>query len=214
MDPLRFTLLGDGPTDRVLLRPLKWLLEQMAEWRPIEPHWAEPCLAGKPVASLSVRVVCAILDHPCDLLFVHRDAEADDREVRVKEIKRAIDEFCPRVCPMVPYVSVVPIRMTEAWFLFDEAAIRRGADNPNGKSSLDLPRLSSMESLRNPKEALIDAFLKAKDLNARRSKRVGTSKSLYLVAENITDFSPLRRLSAFQALEEELRHVVESNGWV
>lgn len=214
MDPLHFTLLGDGPTDRVLLRPLKWLLEQMAEWRPIEPHWVEPSLVGKPGASLSLRVERAILDHRCDLLFVHRDAEANDREVRVREIKRAIDELCPRAGAMVPYVSVVPIRMTEAWFLFDEAAIRRGAENPNGKSSLDLPRLSSMESLPNPKEALSDAFRKAKDLNARRSKRVRTGNSLYLVAQNITDFSPLRRLSAFQALEEELRHVVESNGWV
>jgi hypothetical protein len=214
MEPLRFTLVGDGPTDRVLLRPLTWLLGQMAEWRPIEPYWAEPSPVGKPGASLSVRVGRAILDHPCDLLFVHRDAEADDRAVRVQEIERAIDELCPRTVPMVPHVSVVPIRMTEAWFLFDEAAIRRGAGNPNGKSSLDLPRLSSMEKLPNPKEVLNDAFRKAKDLNARRSQRVRTEKSLYLVAENITDFRPLRRLSAFQSLEEELRQVVESHGWV
>jgi hypothetical protein len=41
----------------------------------------------------------------------------------------------------VRHIPVVPVRMTEAWLLADEFAIRSAPGNPNGTQSLDLPDL-------------------------------------------------------------------------
>jgi hypothetical protein len=46
--------------------------------------------------------------------------------------------------------------MQEAWLLFDEAAIREASDNPNGEERMDLPALSSLEEILDPKELLRD----------------------------------------------------------
>jgi len=45
---------------------------------------------------------------------------------RVREIREAVTH---------PHVALVPVRMTEAWFLHDEEAIRRASGNPNGRVS-------------------------------------------------------------------------------
>jgi len=41
MNTLRFTLVADGPTDAVLLHPLRWLLIASGIARPIECIWAD-----------------------------------------------------------------------------------------------------------------------------------------------------------------------------
>jgi hypothetical protein len=53
-----------------------------------------------------------------------------------------------------PHVPVIPIRMTEAWLLLDEAEIRRVAGSPNGKVSLGLPKAKDVESIPDPKAQL------------------------------------------------------------
>lgn len=50
-------------------------------------------------------------------------------------------------------VPVIPGRMTEAWLRLDEAAIRRVAGNPNGRTKLGLPKLHEVESVADPKAA-------------------------------------------------------------
>ncbi len=131
-----------------------------------------------------------------DLLFVHRDAEAMSLQARRAEIP--FSERC--------VVRVVPVRMTEAWLLIDEGAIRSAASNPNGRSSLDLPRASHLESLTDPKETLKETILTASELSNRRRQKLkrSLSRRVHTVAKAIDDFSVLRKLQSFQAFEDDL----------
>lgn len=86
------------------------------------------------------------IDARFDVLLVHRDAEAQPAQDRVVEIERAAEAEHVRW----PKVPIVPIRMTEAWLLLDEADIRFVAGRPSGTDPLNLPPLASIESLPDP----------------------------------------------------------------
>ena len=53
--------------------------------------------------------------YPCDLLFVHRDAERESIEQREKEIRESLEKSAMERTP--PVVRVIPVRMQEAWLL-------------------------------------------------------------------------------------------------
>jgi hypothetical protein len=93
--------------------------------------------------------------------------------------------------------------MTEAWFLFDEPAIRRAAGCPNGDMDLRLPPLKSVESMPDPKALLLETLRTASNLSGRRLKKFEPDR--LRLANLIDDFSPLRALQAFCAVEEHLR---------
>jgi hypothetical protein len=99
-----------------------------------------------------------------DLVVVHRDADRDGRTPRLDEIQKAID----KVMPEVVHVPVVPVRMTEAWLLLDERAIRQVAGNPNGRTRLDLPAASKVESVPDPKARLRAVLVQASELSGRK----------------------------------------------
>jgi hypothetical protein len=78
---------------------------------------------------LAERISRALALFPADLLFVHRDADRGPTATRREEIRRAVAATMANQMT----VPVVPVRMTEAWLLIDEAAIRSAAGNPRGK---------------------------------------------------------------------------------
>jgi hypothetical protein len=47
---------------------------------------------------------------------------------------------------------VIPIRMTEAWLLLDEEAIRDSAGRPSSSVSLGLPLPQRVETIPDPKQ--------------------------------------------------------------
>jgi hypothetical protein len=98
--------------------------------------------------------------------------------------------------------------MTEAWLLFDEAAIRQAAGNPRSTTPLCLPSLDKVEDLPDPKTVLNEALIRATDKPARRLRKFRTGQAVQRLAELIQDYSPLRRATAFQALEQELQTVL------
>lgn len=204
MKPLRFTLVADGPTDAVLLHPLRWLLEANGVNRPIESTWADLRSLPKPVARLEEKINTAMELYPCNLLFVHRDAEREPRAHRTTEIKVAIRRISADLFSHCPHVCVVPVRMTEAWLLFDEPAIRQAAGNPRGTTPLGLPDVSRVENLPDPKEILHEALRHATEKPPRRLRRFRVSQAVQRLGELIQDYSPLRSVGAFQALEQEL----------
>jgi hypothetical protein len=160
------------------------------------------------------RKIGAALDlYPCDLLFIHRDAEKQPREDRISEIQQAVRRLSSDLFTSKPYACVVPIRMTEAWFLFDELSIRRAAGNPAGGGILSLPPLSKTEALPDPKQVLHDLLRAATELPFRRLKKFSTAQACYRLAELIDDFSPLRRLSAFASLETDVQSIIQAAGW-
>ena len=69
------------------------------------------------------------------------------------------------------WVPVIPVRETEAWILLDEAAIRRVAGSPKGRRPLELPKLSQLENVSDPKKALEEALCTASGCQGNRLKR-------------------------------------------
>ncbi len=144
--------------------------------------------------------------YPCDALFVHRDAEGQDAGLRRAEIANALH------WAEIRHVPVVPVRMTEAWLLPYETAIRCAAGNPNGAMGLNLPDIRRLEDLPDPKRVLRDALVAASGLNARRRARLRVPERVRLIPMHIDDYSSLDVLPAFQALQEDIRTLVEGLG--
>jgi hypothetical protein len=200
---LAYTLVCDGTSDRCLTRIVDWLLWQLG-WFASESQVADFRTYQRPPSDLRERVREACLEWPCDLLVVHRDAERARRETRVNEITAALSSL-----QTPPAVAVVPVRMTEAWLLFDEHAIRLAAGNPAGRGRLPLPRRSP-EAEPNPKRILQNCLKAASGKQGRRLQRFerDLSELVIRVADCVDDFSPLRSLSAFGAFEADLRHTL------
>lgn len=151
----------------------------------------------------------ALALYPCDLLFVHRDAEGESWDARVAEIRGHL----ALTAAEQPAVCVVPVRMQEAWLLFNEAVIRWAADNPRGRMPLEIPSLDRLEDLADPKGLLWKALMTASGLRPGRRHRFLPAARAHRVAELIEDFSPLRRLSAFEALEEDVKATLVERLW-
>lgn len=192
---LRLTLVTDGPTDQALLPALRWLVRQHST-HPFEQAWADLGRLRRPPTNLAGRVERALELYPCDLLVIHRDAEREPPEHRIREIEAATHN-----CG-VPVVAAVPVRMTEAWLLFDEAAIRRAAGYPNGTMDLALPPLKRAERTLDPKVDLHKALGTACGLSGRRIKQF--QPDVRRLADLIDDFAPLRVLASFRAFEASL----------
>lgn len=196
MNELHFTLITDGSSDRVLVHHLRWILKNcLGSQVAIQSQWADlRSLRDKPVKL--VDKICITLElYPCDLLFIHRDAENAGPAQRLREITEAVITS-QTTTPVVP---VVPVRMTEAWLLFDERAIRLAAGNPNGSKPLEIPH-KNPESISNPKLLLHDALRKASELRGRRLRQFRPAGAIYRIAECIDDFSQLHGVMAFDNL--------------
>ena len=210
MDRLSYTLVSDGSSDRALLPILSWLLRGFCGSLPIQPALADLKRLRNPPRSLVDRIERSIELYPCDLLFVHRDAEGVGFEARIAEITAAVSES---IATSKPAVCIVPVRMSEAWLLIDESAIRHAAGNPNGSVPFDLPSPHRLEQLPDPKRVLHEVMRRASGLRGRRLTSFNRRLHRIRVADWIDDFSPLNRLSAFRHLSADLEQVVTSNGW-
>jgi hypothetical protein len=201
MERLDFTLLTDGSADAILIQPLKWLLQQHLTI-PVDGTWADLRRLPRPPKLLRERIEMALDLYPCDLLFVHRDAEAEPHAQRVAEITTAAAGLT------VGSVPVVPVRMQEAWLLIDEPALRRAAGNPSGRIALVIPNLGHLENLPNPKQVLHDLLLNASELTGRRRQKLRPGQMALRLGDLIQDYSPLRCVPAFRELEAIARHAV------
>jgi hypothetical protein len=207
MSELRYTLVSDGSSDRMLMPILDWVLQQHSD-KVFMGSWADLRQLRRPTEGLAERVRIAMDLYPCDLLFVHRDAERSDRAIRVREIERELDNI-----PHPPWIGVVPIRMQEAWFLFDAGVIREAGGNPSGGMRLELPALRRAEAVPNPKKLLEDLLKKASGRRGRRLEQLRVGPMKYRVAELIRDYSSLRALSAFEAFETDVRRMIVQRRW-
>lgn len=198
---LSYTLLTDGSSDKTLMPIIDWVLAQVPNIRFSGQH-AERTL--KPSLGLFRRAEAAVKVYECDILLVHRDAEAQAISERIAEIHGDLATLNKR------YVPIVPIRMTEAWLLIDEQAIRAAAGNPNGKISLDIPKAERLERIPDPKNILFEQLKLASGLSAGRLKKFSPEFCRHRVAELISDFSQLRQLSAFVQFENDLLACVKT----
>ena len=104
----------------------------------------------------------------------------------------------------------MPVRMTEAWLLVDEQAIRSAASNPNGKNDLSMPGLDRLENIPNPKNMLFEKLKLASELPTGRLRKFRPETRRHRVAELISDYSQLRNLSAFVKFEGDLIECVKA----
>jgi len=209
MSGIRYTLLGDGSSDRLLNHPIRWALRTMGVSVEIG-QWADLSRVRPRPRDLHARVRVAIDLYPAQLLLVHRDAEGRTREERVQEVRDAARQVADL------HVAVVPVRMTEAWFLHDEAAIRHASGNSNGTIGLSLPRPARVGDEHDPKETLRAALIEASELSgARRRKKAKDFPAMRTrVAELIEDFESMRAAPAFAAFLDDLAMALRALGYL
>jgi hypothetical protein len=204
---LTYTLFGDGRSDQLLDYPIRWALAALGV-RVELGQWADLSRTTPRPVTLTERARAALELYPAELLFVHRDAEATAPSARIEEVHRAVESVA------APHVAIVPVRMTEAWFLHDESAIRRASGNPNGTAGLSLPTPARVEFVVDPKSTLKTALLAASELTGRRleKRKAEFSEMRRRTAELISDFEPLTAAPAFQAFLASLRSALVSLG--
>lgn len=195
----RALLLADGPSDE----PLGEHVRALARAHGVHLDVVAPDfrrLSPPPGLAVEERLTSILaIDPDFDLLLVHRDAEKQLPEQRVAEI----DAGMASAGVAWPRIPVVPVRMTEAWLLLDERAIRRVAGRPTGTSPLGLPPARQVERVPDPKQALAAALEAACGFSGRRLskfKRDFPAHRAQLLAM-LDRTGPVRALSSWQALE-------------
>lgn len=195
----RALLLADGPSDE----PLGRHVTRIAGRHGFEVDVVAPDLRrldpppSRDVASRLAAVLA--FDDAFDLVIVHRDAEGQHPQRRRDEAFSGVAS----VREQMAVVPIVPIRMTEAWLLLDEDAIRRTAGRPNGIMPLDLPSPGTVEDVPDPKQLLRTALEVASGATGRRLGRFRRDFGAHRrrLLEGLDHYGPVSQLSAWQQLE-------------
>ena len=197
MNVVTCTRVADGSSDRVLIPILQRLLDTHCP-RPTRLNFA---LGLAPSSrTLADRITSTLNLYPCDYLFVHRDAERESADDRRGEIESAWALQSRSGALM----TVVPVRMTEAWLLLDEVAIRAAAGNPNGRISAGQPAASRIKQLTNPKQILFEVLCRVSALPTSRLRRFDAGARRHGVAELMEGLALLRQLPSFSRLEAQV----------
>jgi len=197
-----YTLLADGTSDRALIPIIDWTIIAVTGGKFLPSGKAvDPGRVKTDASSLASRIRLAKELLPTDLLFVHRDAESSLPSLRKSQIAEAASEAALETAE---YLSVIPVRMTEAWLLSDESAIRRAAGNPNGSQQLALPATKKCGNLPDPKSVLFEALRTASGRKGRRLKKFSVFTARALVTSYTKSFEDLNQLSSFRDFKSEV----------
>ena len=199
---ISYVLISDGSSDRCLMPIIDYAIVNHLK-EPANGIWANFSeLITKPNSLIEKLEYCCET-YEVDLFIIHRDAENDPNPLvnRRKEIYYSRDNSnCVAYC-----VPCIPIRMTEAWLLLDELAIRFASSNPNGNVRLNLPRKKDIENIKDPKENLKRLLIKASELSGRRLKKFNTHQKIHLVSEYMDDISVLEGIRSFDYFVKKLK---------
>lgn len=146
---------------------------------------------------------------PPDVVVVHRDADNAGHDERLDEIRTALEGSLPESA----LVPVIPIRMTEAWLLLDEPAIRHVAGNPRGRAPLPLPKRREVERAADPKQILAECLLAAANVSGRKRQQLASRfpQNRRQLLERLDLCGPVRELRAWREMVAAIDSVV--NGW-
>lgn len=198
----RALLLADGPSDA----PLGRHVARIAQRHGLELDVVAPDLRrldpapGRDVAG-RLQAIFAF-DDDFDLVIVHRDAEGQEPELRRKEVLRGVSDIREGLLAL----PVVPIRMTEAWLLVDEGAIRRVAGRPSGTEPLDLPHPRDVEDIPDPKQVLQRALEAASGATGRRLRKFKRDFPAHRrrLLEGLEHDGPVSLLQGWQQLKADV----------
>lgn len=210
MDRLKYTLVGDGSSDRVLQPVINWLLNDLYPELPVSGVYADFGGLWKPPAKGDIKgqVKHAQRYYPFDILIYHRDAEQNSNEIIATRIAEILDNIKDVIEPQ-KIVCVVPIVMTEAWLLIDANAIKKASGNRNYSGVLNLPPIQTLEQKNDPKDILFNLLKTANDSKKRNLNKFKPHAAVHFVAENIKDFSSLRELRSFKQFESDLKSAID-----
>jgi hypothetical protein len=141
-----------------------------------------------------------MIDPEFNVLLVHRDAEGQGSEHRLREIADAVTRVAgERVC-----IPIIPVRMTEAWLILDEDAIRKVAGRPSGRDPLDLPAPNRAEAVADPKAVLREALRRASGFGGRRLRKLDRDFNAHrrILLETLDRTGPVRQLASWRAFED------------
>ncbi|MDZ5446447.1 DUF4276 family protein [Micromonospora sp. 4G57] len=199
--------ISEGTSDEPLAERIEWLfLCQGVSVSLSRPDFSRLPKVAKDVGS-RVGAGLALAGGPVDLIVVHRDADNAGRHARQQEIEAAV-RSSGGTAELVP---VIPVRMTEAWLLLDEAAIRQVAGNPRGRMGLGLPKPHEVESIANPKEVLRVCLLTAAEVTGRRREGVAKRFNQHRrqLLERLDPAGAVARLDSWRRLVADVDHVVK-----
>ena len=203
---MRFLLACEGPSDAELVPHIQRLIIENGETDVDGEYWFH---GGRPADK--IRSGLRVAEDMVDILFVHRDADNAGADARLREIERAVGE----VADTLPWVGVVPVRMTEAWLILDEAAIRTAVGRPDSKTLLHLPTPHEAERRADPKGILENAFLAASEATGRRRRQkikrdFGRLRRQLLV--NLPINGPLAQLTSWARFRDDTRRAIGTIG--
>ena len=192
---MKVLLVCEGSSDVALLPHIQKLIAQHTQIEPEVAFWHQ----GRRLAD-KMRDGLQRLG-TFDLLFVHRDADNAGAAARYREIRAAVAS----VGYTGPWVGIEPVRMTEAWLLLDEAAIRQTANNPRGRMSLNLPSPSAVERIADPKSTLATALLRAGANRGRPRSRNRRELPLWRrrLLQNLPPGGPLEQLPSWTRFRDD-----------
>lgn len=202
----RALLLADGSSDE----PLGQHVAALARRHGVSLDVVAPEFArmdtppGRAVEDRLARMLA--IDRDFDVLVVHRDAEAQTVDHRLAEIQAALEA----VALEWHLIPVIPVRMTEAWLLLDESAIRLVAGRPTGTDPLNLPSVSSVESEPDPKSRLQAVLAVASGLSGRRLRKFRRDFPAHRrqLLERLDRGGAVCELGGWQALEADVAHAM------
>lgn len=191
--------VAEGSSDA----PLGELVESLFLARSVDIHLTRPDYSlldeqvGKNLTARLKAGISLMAGDP-DVVVFHRDVDNTDHSKRRGEMRDALTGANSSGV----LVPVIPLRMTEAWLLLDEAAIRTAAGNPNGRTKLNLPTVREVERLADPKKVLRETILTAADVTGRRRERLAArfSSSRRQLLERLDPSGPVTELRSWQNL--------------
>ncbi len=204
---LRAVFVADGSSDLPLALHLGALcLEHGLEVRIATPDMRRLGPLSRSVADRLSAVVR--LGDPFDLAFVHRDAEGQPPELRRTEIT----DGAAKAGIVQQVVPVVPVRMTEAWLVLDEAMIRTVAGKPEGKDPLELPKWHQAESLPDPKRVLREALVAASQTTGRRRESFlrDFSRHRRTLLDRLDRNGPVAQLQSWKQMVADIGELAKS----
>ncbi|MEU7001761.1 hypothetical protein [Nonomuraea sp. NPDC046570] len=144
---------------------------------------------------------------PVDVVVVHRDSDNAGYDARRGEIERAV--LSAGLASSI--IPIVPIRMTEAWLLLDEAAIRQVAGNPRGRENLKLPKVHEVEGVPDPKQLLRDCLLRAGEETGRRRERMVKRFCQHRrqLLERLDRAGPVSKLTGWKRMVDDIERICQ-----
>lgn len=199
---LRFLLISDGSSDSALIPIIKYALGKVFNEIDFIGERADFYRVPNRPKTLVDKINVGIDLYQPDIIIVHRDCEKDTVEKRYSEIDNALENIAVK-----NLIKIVPLRMTEAWLLIDEAALRMAVNNPHGEVKISLPAINKLEGIPDPKQMLEALLRTASELKGRRLDNLNTRKAIHFVADHISDWTPLFKLTAFVKFSEQLKNL-------